>query len=777
MAILTPMTLSNFICRFRWVYCQILYLRISLPGRIRHALNELPDTLYGTYERTLRDIDKANWRFAHHLLQCVAVASRPLSVAELAEILSFDFEMGPIPEFHEDWRLEDPVDAVLSTTSSLLAIVNVPGSPIIQFSHFSVKEFLTSARLAETNDVICRRYHISMTPAHTLAAQACLGLLLHLDKPIVNRDSLEEYPLAEYAAKHWVDHARFNGVMVNVEDGMKRLFDPRNPHLAIWLSIYEPEWPPSSQTLQAEMPLEPKGSALHYAALYGLHGIVKFLAIQHSQDVRPQGFDQGYSPLHLASKQGHEGVTRLLFEHGVDATPKDNAGLTPLHLTSNKEIARTLIENGADTIARAKDGRTPLHSVSHWGHSEIARLLLESGVDVATQANDGTTALHLASKEEVARVLLDYDASIAARTKEGRTPLHSVSSWGHPKIAHLLLKRGADLAAQANDGSTALHLASNEDVARVLLKHDADASHATIKNKKGWTPLLAASHRGRADIACLLLDHLDHGVDLAARASDGSTALHIASNKEVARVLLDHGASNTARNNKGWTPLHAVSHWGHAEIARLLLERGVDSAAQSNDGSTALHLASRKGVARVLLEHGADVTITNEKGWTPLLAASSRGNAEIARLLLEHSADLEARASDGSTALHLASKTQVARVLLEPEYGANTTALNAKGWTPLHSASHWGHAEIVRLLLERRADVAARANDGSTALRLASNMQVVRVLLEYGADAGTTTQVSDPFHSASHRGTCGTCSLQAASPVMRVDSASQTDDG
>ncbi len=187
----------------------------------------------------LRDIHKENWEFAYRLLQCVAVAVRPLSVEELAEILSFDFKAGPIPKFHEDWRFEDPIDAVLSSTSSLLAIVDGWRSRVIEFSHFSVKEFLTSARLAETNDMICRRYHISMAPAHTLVAQACLGLLLHLDEDLVTRDSvgeypLAEYPLAEYAAGQWFVHARFEGVLGHVEDGMKRLFDPSNPHLAVF---------------------------------------------------------------------------------------------------------------------------------------------------------------------------------------------------------------------------------------------------------------------------------------------------------------------------------------------------------------------------------------------------------------------------------------------------------------------------------------------------------------------------------------------------------------
>ena len=95
---------------------------------------------------------------------------------------------------------------------------------VIQFSHYSVKEFLTSTRLAEATDNILRRYHVSMTPAHTLAAQACLGTLLHLDEDVVTRDSLEKWPLAGYAARHWIYHVRFEDVSQNVVDGLKQLF-------------------------------------------------------------------------------------------------------------------------------------------------------------------------------------------------------------------------------------------------------------------------------------------------------------------------------------------------------------------------------------------------------------------------------------------------------------------------------------------------------------------------------------------------------------------------
>ena len=115
----------------------MVYLRGCHPGRIRHALSEMPETLDETYERTLREINKVDWDLAHRLFQCVSVASRPLRVEELAEFLAFDFESGSIAKFLEGWRLDDPVDAVLTMCSTLLALVNVDGSPVIQFSHFS----------------------------------------------------------------------------------------------------------------------------------------------------------------------------------------------------------------------------------------------------------------------------------------------------------------------------------------------------------------------------------------------------------------------------------------------------------------------------------------------------------------------------------------------------------------------------------------------------------------------------------------------------------------
>src|SRR5258707_7330426 len=229
--------------RFRWVFCQLEALRHCLAPRVHHMLKELPETLDETYERVMRDINKANWDHAHRLLQCLTVAVRPLRVAELAEVLAIDFGTTTregTSKLNVDWRWEDHEEAVLSACSSLISIVNNDdndsdsdngndndnddySSQVVQFSHFSVKEFLTSSRIADPTTGVSR-FHILLEPAHTILAKACLGVLLRLDESVDKWNIKNKFPLARYAAEHWVDHARFENVSSHIRGGMKLLF-------------------------------------------------------------------------------------------------------------------------------------------------------------------------------------------------------------------------------------------------------------------------------------------------------------------------------------------------------------------------------------------------------------------------------------------------------------------------------------------------------------------------------------------------------------------------
>jgi len=596
--------------RFRWVYCQLDYLSDCIPGRIRHALDEIPGTLDGTYERTLRGIKGTDWEFVRRLFQCVTVASRPLRAEELAEFLAFDVKAGPIPKFRGDWRLEDPLGAVLSTCSTLLALVNVNDSPVIQFSHFSVKEFLTSTRFAEKCDTISCRYHVSMTPAHTLVAQACLGMLLHLDGNIT-KSVLKKFPLAEYAAQYWVEHARFEGVSEITEEGMKHLFDRSKRHFAVWVWIFDPRMPLMRYN-RPEKPVPPRGSPLHYAVLCGLLSIVESLVIESPKDVHSRDCDHKYTPLHLASELGHVEIARLLVEHGADAIAMDKSGLTPLHVAAHKrrwDLVRSLTEYGSGLAAKYGHGQTLLHRAVDRGSLGLARLLLEHG------------------------------ANVEARKENGSTPLLLAALYGSEGLARLLLEHGADATTRIDKGLSLLRWAvenGRENFARLLLEHGADI---TAEHMSGATMLFRAVEDGREDFARLFLEH---GADVTAKNEDGSTLLHRAvenGSEDLARLLFEHGADITAEHMSGATMLFRAVEDGREDFARLFLEHGADVAAKDKDKWTVLHYAveyERKDLVRLFLEHGADATAKSMNGSTPLRQAVRKGRMDLVRLLVDY---------------------------------------------------------------------------------------------------------------------------------------------
>ena len=307
--------------RFRWVSCQLGALQHCFPPNLHRFLNEFPDTLEETYERILKRINKAQRDDAHRLLQCLTVAARPLRVKEIAELLSFDFQAlssGVSPNL-EDWRWDDHEEAILSTCSSLIAIVPGGRLGIVQFSHFSVKEYLTSPRLAQSHGEISR-FHIDLDTAHTIMAQACLGELLRLGEH-AGKSGSKGFPLVDYAARHWVEHARFESVSSRVRDRMDDLFDNSKPHFAAWLQVHDIDerWGSFSS-----WHLYSVGSPLYYAALYGFHDLAGRLITKHPEQVNARG-GRILTPLPAALSKRHFRVADLLSKHGavVDVQDKE----------------------------------------------------------------------------------------------------------------------------------------------------------------------------------------------------------------------------------------------------------------------------------------------------------------------------------------------------------------------------------------------------------------------------------------------------------------------
>ena len=745
------------------MFCQLETLRPCLPPSVRPILSKLPETLDETYERILQEIPKSNRVHTHRLLQCLTVAVRPLRVKELAEVLAVDLDATDgIPKLNEDLRWEDQEQAVLSACSSLIAVVEDDGSRVVQFSHFSVKEFLTSDRLATSTIDASHYHHILLEPSHTIMAQACLSVLLRLDSHI-NKDSLEDFPLALYASQHFGDHAEFGNVFGHIRDGIYNFLDADKDYFAAWLWVRIGDF--------NEAPKRPEASPLYHVAGFGFHSMVDYLISKHPEDLSVRG---GCGiPLHAALYNGHGDVALLLLDHCVDVDVRGIDDRTPLHMAVDSgllKVTRILIERGASVNARDSIDRTPLHPTFGHGHTtdtfddtyfDVVSYLLEHGADVNPQGTWCSTPLHQASYHggfKVARLLLDHGADIDTRDEVGRTPLHGTLDGMNDDFndyyfdtVRFLLEHGADVHALDNDHATPLHVVSESGgikAAQLLFEHGADV-HALDNNHS--TPLHFASRGGNAEVARLLLEH---GADVHALDGNHSTPLHFASesgNAEATRLLLEHDADVHALDNNHSTPLHFISHNGDAGAARVLLVHGAVVDARDNKDSTPLHVASQRGnadVARVLLEHGANIDTRNKEDQTPrhlLLAMWSDKPLHYytIRFFLERGADVDAVDDNHSSLLHVASfygNVEVVRLLLER--GANTNVRNSEGQTPLHrilvkfeDKDVLGAIQL--LLLEHGADVDALDNDHSTPLHLASqygSVRATRLLLEYGAN-------------------------------------------
>jgi hypothetical protein len=437
---------------------------------VRCTLRELPESLDETYERILKEIKKPNRGLARRVLQCLVVAIRPLRVAELAEVLAVDLDDSEgIPRLNADWRWEDQKQALLFTCSSLIAIVEAGDgesdvetgdSRVVQFSHFSVKEFLTSSRLSTASGEVSA-YRIDLENAHTILAQACLGVLLETHNEIGGNAS-EDHPLARYAAKHWTTHAQFGEVSSRLKKGMEYLFNPDKPHFRVWLTLYDIDTEPDDgATFFVFTPIEKYAAIpLYYAALCGFHDLVEHLIAKYPQDVNANG---GYymRPVIAALAGEHFQTADLLRHNGADPHVQGFRKTIPLHSAANFEnfeVVQKLIEYNADIDARDSGGWTPLSWASigdHFKDGSVLRLLLERGADVNSRVDDdGFTPLQRASANgavEVVRLLLEHGADVEAVNDDGKTALQVVGdkTYGEvdqgrcDEITRLLVERGA----------------------------------------------------------------------------------------------------------------------------------------------------------------------------------------------------------------------------------------------------------------------------------------------------------------------------------------------
>jgi len=197
----------------------------------------------------------------------------------------------------------------------------------------------------------------------------------------------------------------------------------------------------------------------------------------------------------------------------------------------------------------------------------------------------------------------------------------------------------------------------------------------------------------------------------------------------------------------------------HEDAVRLLLERGARTAIRNHWHETALDIARRDGldmIARLIeARNAADEEEVRAQALVPAIKAGDP--AEVERLIAAGAAvdgrlPMVGSPDDDYTPLAIAARegrADIVRVLLEA--GANPRcAIGLFGGTALHEAAYFGHADVVRAMMETRERAGVPASEldargpynGMTALHDAvwhGHLEAARALVEAGHPLGLRT--------------------------------------
>ena len=462
------------------------------------------------------------------------------------------------------------------------------------------------------------------------------------------------------------------------------------------------------------------------------------------------------TPLHAAVETGQKQAAEKLLQLGFPPDTIDSNGVTPLMKAiewEKIEIAELLLKCGANvSVEHPKTGRPLLHKAAARNQTKMLELLLAHGADINQLTPQGSTALHLAAtfgSEDAIALLCSNNCNVNIQNVVGLTPLAAAIQSKKFAGALMLLKYNPDVNKCDSKQRSPLYAATDFHAIEVVQRLLKLGAKSDIPDINGLTPIQMACQRGYNEILKLMVEADPHVLEVQTKMEEPLIFVAIVTSSSTLQILLQAGANPNVRHPNQLTPLHEVCRLGNLAMLQQLLTYGADPKLQSPIG-TALHIAVLVGqyqCAKQLLEFGVDPNATaGEEKATPLILAAELDHPSLTmiQLLIDHKADLNAALQkNGYTAMHRAASYNYAKVVkLLIDKGADINKVSNLGYAPLHMAASSGGKEVIEVLLEAKCRLNIQDGEGLTPLMRAihdEHFEIAFHLINYGADVSLCT--------------------------------------
>ncbi|KAG2001960.1 hypothetical protein GB937_009852 [Aspergillus fischeri] len=453
----------------------------------------------------------------------------------------------------------------------------------LQLAHFSVKEYLTSGRVEKV-------FQASMTEisARACITRVCLTYMFYFGGKCPAEEIRGRFPLAQYSARYWIDHARHAESRKDVQESILQFLLNESEAYAAWGYLFDPDKPQAQDAPRSHM-----ASPLYYASSGGLTYIVRLL-LERGADVNAQDGHYG-NALQAASLKGHETIVQMLLEKGADVNAQGGRHGNALQAASyrrHEKIVQMLLEKGANANAQGGEHGNALQAASFQGHEKIVQMLLEKGANVNAQGGHYGGAVPW---------FIEHGWDDRGQPRHYGNSLQAASFQGHEETVQLLLEKGANINAQGGYFGNALQAASfkgREQIVQMLLEKGADVN---AQGGRDGNALHAASYRGDERIVQLLLEK---GANPDSKDDDGRTPLMLSAangHEGIMKLLLSNNVVDPdSKDRFGWSPLLAAATAGHVALVRLLVATiSMDPGSKDMFGRTALTEVRRRGHSEI----------------------------------------------------------------------------------------------------------------------------------------------------------------------------------